>query len=377
MAAGLRHNSIVQWCTDQLAQGMQPGLSGARLRCQYVTNATPVLVLASVLMYLALFAAVGVPALVRSCLMELPLAVGGVVWFRLIQRSGAMPSYWQACLVCQATLAAGILGGQGTAIDTHFYFLFFALTAPLIVPVADRWSLAVITLECVAVYLVLECLGWAPDPSVLLLSAPRLRFLQLSVVVGSSAILFAAVLLSEQILDRLERQIVQLANTDVLTGLPNRRHFQEMFEGALGRTERGGTRLCLAIIDIDHFKRINDTLGHDAGDEVLQQVAQRLSGALRRGDALARIGGEEFAVIMENTELDAALVGLERMRALLASTDIRLSRGVMVQMTVSVGVARWVAGTPEKAFMETVDQALYAAKRRGRNNVCAATAPSA
>lgn len=370
MSLSAWREGVVQWFGAQLTLGMRPGLSGARLRCQTITNATPALVLLMSLLYLGVFSAAGVPALVRSCLLELPISLIGIVWFRAIQRRGGMPSYWQACLVCQATVLTGIFGGQGTAIDTHYYFLFFCLTAPLVVPVADRRNLALISLECLAAYLFFEIRRWPAAPGVSELPPGLLSALRLSVVVGCSAILFAATLLSEQILQRLEQRIVQLANTDALTGLANRRHFHSLLGSALARSARSGSALSLALVDIDHFKSVNDLHGHEAGDEVLQQVACLLDQARRQGDHVARIGGEEFAVIMEHASLAQAQVAMERMRQRVAERPLALDRDRPLQVTVSIGVAEWDRTSSEKTLMARVDHALYAAKGGGRNRVC-------
>lgn len=366
--------ALVQWCNAQFLLGMPPGLQGGRLRCQYITNATPALVLLTVLLYLGLFSLAGVPDLVRSSLLTLPIPVAGVLWFRHQQHLGRMPSYWMACLVCQATVLTGIVGGQGTAIDSHGYFLFFALTAPLVVPVAHRLALAAISLECLAAYLLLETRGWPAAPSVQGLDPEWRLLLRLSVIVCCSAILFAATLVSELLLAGLERKVVELAHTDPLTGLPNRRQFHVVLDEAMARSTRSQTPLCLAIIDIDHFKAVNDRHGHTAGDEVLEDLALRLQAAKRKVDLLARIGGEEFALVMEDTSPPQALVALERLRRAVADQPIPLGNGHRLEASVSMGVAAWQAGSSDRALMEAADQALYAAKRAGRNRVCTALA---
>lgn len=360
---------LQHWFSAQVMQGVPPTLRGSRLRCQYITNATPALVLLTVLLFMGLFSLAGLPALVRSTQLALPVACAGVLWFRVSQARGRCPSYWEACLVCQATVLTGIFGGQGTLISTHFYFLFFALTAPLVIPVSDRWALAAISLECLAVYVLLEVVGVPAHPSVQALSADATLPLRLSVFLGCALILFAATLMSEVILDRLERRITALAHTDALTGLANRRQFQLALDAALAR--RDGT-LCVAMLDLDHFKAVNDRHGHETGDDLLRAVAQGLLQARRQADLVARVGGEEFAVLLADTGLEQAAAAMERHRQAIGALRLRLDDGQVVRGSASVGVAALQPGDTARSLLAAADRALYAAKQAGRNRVCLA-----
>ncbi len=160
------------------------------------------------------------------------------------------------------------------------------------------------------------------------------------------------------------------ATTDALTGLPNRRYFDE-YLGLLGRRRRAEDRLGVLMIDIDRFKKLNDTFGHAVGDHVLRDVARAISGAVRDDDVPARFGGEEFAVLLRNPSREIAVEVGERVRRAVASLDLR--RLGVPGVTVSVGVA--VADQPD-VLVETVvndaDRALYRAKRAGRDRVVAA-----
>ncbi|MFN7989583.1 MAG: diguanylate cyclase [Thermoanaerobaculia bacterium] len=162
----------------------------------------------------------------------------------------------------------------------------------------------------------------------------------------------------------------KLALTDPLTGLANRRAFQEALEAEVSRVARHGRPASLLYVDLDHFKRVNDTHGHAVGDEILEGFAQVLKRACRKGDLGARIGGEEFGVILPTTGgLPAALVA-ERIRR---ATEARpLGRTVAVPLTVSVGVASTEdpPGPPDAAdLLRRADAALYRAKAEGRNRV--------
>jgi diguanylate cyclase (GGDEF)-like protein len=171
--------------------------------------------------------------------------------------------------------------------------------------------------------------------------------------------------------ERTHTEADRLARIDVLTGLHNRRHAMETIEHELARASRHDGAVALLLIDVDFFKRINDTYGHVPGDGVLVEVARRLSCAVRSWDTVARVGGEEFCVIAPEIESEPAAAELaERLRAAVAESGIDAA-GVAVAVTVSVGVAllRSDAGSAEHA-LDCADRALYAAKRRGRNRVC-------
>jgi len=170
-------------------------------------------------------------------------------------------------------------------------------------------------------------------------------------------------------------ELRRLAITDELTGLFNRRHFLHLIERELGRFERYGRPLSLVMLDIDHFKRVNDRFGHAAGDVVLKSIAQSCQKALRGTDTIARIGGEEFAVVTCETPLAEAAAVAERIRQYIAAAPI-LYEAQQLTVTVSLGVAE--AGPQRQTIddiLEAADRALYEGKTRGRN--CVVAAPSA
>jgi two-component system, cell cycle response regulator len=163
------------------------------------------------------------------------------------------------------------------------------------------------------------------------------------------------------------RRLAEQAMTDELTGLANRRHGAHALERAVALAVRHGHALALARIDVDRFKAINDTHGHQAGDEVLADVARRLAGSVRGGDELARWGGDEFVAILPATDRGGALRAAERMRAAVAASPVDV-RGAHVPVTISVGWAHWVGDTPDD-LLARADRALYQAKDVGRDTV--------
>jgi diguanylate cyclase (GGDEF)-like protein len=161
------------------------------------------------------------------------------------------------------------------------------------------------------------------------------------------------------------------SRTDALTGLWNRRHFDEQLERVLAETDRFGGACALVICDIDFFKKVNDTHGHDAGDVVLQRVAAVLHEGVRTVDVCARLGGEELALLLPQTAEDGATELAERLRQRIEAMMV-LHAGVTMHVTVSMGVATYTAGGDGKAtIFKRADERLYEAKRGGRNRVVA------
>ena len=171
---------------------------------------------------------------------------------------------------------------------------------------------------------------------------------------------------AEQALLASQRELETLARVDSLTGLPNRRQFDERLALAVARSQRPGLPVALLYLDIDHFKQINDTHGHGVGDQVLQVFAERLVGCVRAGDLAARLGGDEFVVLVEDALLPQAAEIIAR--KLIATMDIDITvDGIRVRATTSVGIAYCPFRTSGEVLMAAADAALYGAKKAGRN----------
>lgn len=164
----------------------------------------------------------------------------------------------------------------------------------------------------------------------------------------------------------LEEKLHNLATTDELTGLYNRRMFKELCNKEIGRAKRHHNVFSLAILDIDYFKNINDTHGHDIGDFVLKTMSQLCMEKIRQDDSLARWGGEEFVLLLPNTDLKEAVELCERLRQTIAEYNF----SQLPQITVSFGLTEFVPEDNIESLLKRADQALYAAKKSGRNRVC-------
>jgi diguanylate cyclase (GGDEF)-like protein len=165
-------------------------------------------------------------------------------------------------------------------------------------------------------------------------------------------------------LEEANVRLEQLAATDGLTGLANHRAFQEELAHLVARVKRDGKPLSVLLLDVDYFKKYNDSFGHPAGDEVLKTIAQILKQTIRQSDLAARYGGEEFAILLYDADAETAAIVAERSRAAIAAHEFPHR-----EVTVSVGVAVHVVGEEGAVLVQRTDTALYQSKHNGRNRV--------
>lgn len=166
----------------------------------------------------------------------------------------------------------------------------------------------------------------------------------------------------------LYREAVQAARQDALTGVGNRAALEQTLATELGLAQRHGGPFSLLLIDIDHFKSINDRFGHAAGDEALRTVAKRLTELTRSSDAVFRYGGEEFVILLRNTDVKSAAILAERLRAAIECAPVRCNDNV-INVTISSGLTGYQRGVDGNTLLDRADRALYRAKDGGRNRV--------
>jgi diguanylate cyclase (GGDEF)-like protein len=192
--------------------------------------------------------------------------------------------------------------------------------------------------------------------------------------IGNTLLRFA---LQDQVEHDASKRIYEMAVRDGLTGVFNRRYFEERITSEFAFSARHGSALCVLIVDIDHFKRVNDRWGHQAGDMVLRRVAAELRAGVRTEDVVARYGGEEFAVLARGIDVTGTRMFAERVRLMAERAHI-VWEGERIPVTVSIGLAHNHAGAAvsrAERLVAAADQALYAAKRAGRNRVEIAASP--
>jgi diguanylate cyclase (GGDEF)-like protein len=234
--------------------------------------------------------------------------------------------------------------------------------------VVARVSVAVVSGQmCVAAYrAILTNMSYAqPWKTVDAHSDPRWLY-----SLAAAAFLAACVAMCEMwfLVTELQGELATRARTDPLTGALNRRSMEEIALRETARSQRYGNALSMIMVDIDNFKHLNDTRGHAAGDSALQLLVRRLLCLLRQQDSLARMGGEEFAILLPDTTGDAALITAERVRRMVEELEVPFETGP-VRMTVCAGVAQLDRACGWEEMMRRADAAMYEAKRRGRNLV--------
>ncbi|GAA0224828.1 GGDEF domain-containing protein [Cryptosporangium japonicum] len=306
------------------------------------------------------------------------LAVGMRIWFGGGQRS--------VSLGLLGAFAAGWL-----VADTSYLFSLANGTYQSLGWIEPLWIAAAVALSAAATHPSMGTVGWpsADGPRfgtgrrlVLLgavsLLAPAAQFVQylrdgdlhVPVVTATCAVLFVLVMFRMSVLLREQRRI---AITDTLTGLRTRRFFEENLALEAERAARFGAPMGVLLVDVDHFKTVNDRYGHKAGDIVLREVARRLRQCARAGDVVARYGGEEFALLVAPTDRAGAARLGERLRDAIGGESFRLDDRVELLVTASIGVALLPdhAATPDELTVRA-DQCLYRAKNAGRNRVVVA-----
>jgi diguanylate cyclase (GGDEF)-like protein len=308
-------------------------------------------------------------------------------WLRLFERTdprarayGRFVIMWLGiAYVVLTPLGIWLRGLPPTFENGHWTMLFTAFMVPVLVLLAagtiietvrrrhrsnvlDAWIAIVAFGVIVEAYLTLIgderfTVGWYAARIVVLLATS----IVLAVLLAQAARLYAELIEHAAVLE-------SQAHTDILSGLPNRRRFDEEFARAFGSAIRRSAPIGVAIIDIDRFKDYNDAFGHQAGDEALRRIGQAIAESVERsGDFAARYGGEEFVVILEDTTLGGAAGVAERIRSAVLAAAIRAPSGGL--LSVSAGVAARLPGSTGEALLRQADEALYEAKNAGRNRV--------
>jgi len=335
-----------------------------------LVNVSALVAIAGCIVFAAVYGACGVWGLLMPTLLQLTLALCCVaVW--TINRCG----YFQLARVYffSVTMALALgstVLGQGSLLLAHYYFLLLAFLSLVFFKTSERyWTVAVAGVNT-GLFLFFEWRGWPSHPSVYAIAYDVTHLIQL-IQMGTCIVVFgAAMLLTEFMMDAYVQKLDVLGRTDLLTGLPNRTWFQAALTRELSKVQRSGGSIAIALLDLDHFKAVNDEYGHAVGDEALKHVAKQLKAQARAGDFVARMGGEEFIVLMQASSVLHAQAGAERLRACIAALPFTSPNGPHT-LTASVGVALYRPGISSQLLMRAADRAMYRAKHAGRNQVAA------
>lgn len=332
------------------------------------TNIATALSLASLWFYAVLFAFIGNPALINVIYSQLPFYPMLLLVPYLNRLGLRCPARALLVFAVMGSQIAASLISFGSYLNSHYSYILFALGTIVIFPL-ERWrAIAVLFTANMALYLYFD-FNWVPPAPVLLeLDQDTVHMIRQLFPTTSLVTVLLLMSMVEIVAARGERKLEQLSVTDPLTGLPNRRYFESACKLEAAQNERGNGHLSLAILDIDHFKRVNDSYGHDVGDEVLVHIADLLRRSTRAGNVIARVGGEEFALLMPNTKAQEALEGAERIRANIEASPYN-RKGKPLPLTISIGIAELARGATFEHAFKLADEALYAAKHKGRNRV--------
>ena len=253
--------------------------------------------------------------------------------------------------------------------------LFFA--AMLLVSFRQRFLVLMLIAAFAAIgYMVVVVMAWQARSVYMNLSVEFMQWLIFSMTAISFAITGAGInalrsrltTKNVELGDALE-QVREMAIRDELTGLFNRRHVMDVLRQQQALADSGSYEFCLAVLDLDHFKRVNDTFGHGVGDQVLKRFAGIAEACLRDADYTGRFGGEEFVLVLTQVDVEGAAVVARRLCETLAKTDFTDIEPGLKQVTVSIGVAAYRPGTTLDETLARADLCLYAAKDGGRNQV--------
>lgn len=263
----------------------------------------------------------------------------------------------------QALIAVWVLGASA-----GFQYYLLATIPPGLSNINRRWVFKLLHVAVIIVFF-LACDIWLRDLAPLYpLGNGMLATLRHINIVGACLLLAGLSYAMALLVQRSEDALRRIAGTDQLTGLMNRRSFSELAEHETARSRRGRHPVTLVVGDIDFFKKINDGYGHAAGDQVLQSVSSLLRGAVRDYDCLARWGGEEFILLLPDTDLTLAVRIVERLRELVASSH-QAFEGQTIPVTMTFGLAQFAADENWHTTVARADEGLYRGKGDGRNRV--------
>lgn len=287
-----------------------------------------------------------------------------VVAYRALgkKQNGLATTLIWAEVIIHAGLGVVLIGWES---GFHYYLLMFIPALFVIM----RLRIAVMALACLwSYYVALYLLMWFIEPLQPIAPGGLLGvyLFNLSVVFAMFSYLSFFYL---TMVAMANRKLRRMATTDSLTGLFNRRHMTYLVEKELARFQRNGHPVAFMVLDIDHFKAINDQYGHETGDRVLEDVASIIKAQLRTQDLIARWGGEEFLAVLPDTGLQSAQASAERVREALLAHDWRAPNGEQIDITISAGVSEFRGNDDLNSAINRADRALYRSKELGRNRV--------
>jgi diguanylate cyclase (GGDEF)-like protein len=355
---------IVEW----LHWGVEPQSSSTLKRKVLQTNVaafiavvTMFIVDASVLMF-------GKTSMIAVVIAELPILFMQLAVPWLNQKGKRNLARWDLAISLITSELIALYVGFDYFHGVHYYFILFAVASVAIFPKRQWRSVLFLFVLSLALFLNFEFNWLVPIHQSIDFDVNFSKFMDTAFAATALLTILMIIWMIEHIAERNEIRLERISVTDVLTNLPNRRFFEMIFRQEVAKCRRSGAPLTLAMLDIDHFKKVNDTYGHSVGDEVLKFIANNLRKATRGGNIVARVGGEEFAVLLPETTVIDAVEIAERIRKAIETGKYQHGEQVL-KVTVSAGVTAVDCTLPEEVSYALADEALYSAKNSGRNRV--------
>lgn len=332
------------------------------------TNIAAIIAVISMLNFFAVSWSVGSSAMLRVVFAQSPFLATLLMipWFN--RKGWCHFARWDLAFSVIVSQLLAILMAFGSFLSVHYYFLLFAILPIAFFPRQQWWALIFLFVLNLWLFLTFEHHWYPPDPAIFNMDSSVTQRLRNGYLTTTFLTILFFVCMMELIAEKNEKKLESLSVTDMLTSLPNRRFFEIAFNHERATSRRAHTPLALIMLDIDNFKQINDKFGHGEGDNVLKHVAICMKRASRAANVIARVGGEEFSVLLPNTTLAEAVEVAERIRSAVESSDYSC-RDEKIKLTVSLGVCAVDCSLPLDHSYRAADKALYAAKNSGRNRV--------
>lgn len=321
----------------------------------------------SVLFYGLIYLATQNAALIKAALVSFPFCAfyAAVPW---LNRKGHVQ--WAAWLICFSLigLVFSIMWvAQGTYLELHYYFLLLGLVPSMFFPLRQWRALVFLFVLSICLFVYAQYVSMAPDAAIYGLPEWLVVAMRASYKATTLLTMLFVVLLAEYSASTNEARLETLSATDRLTRVANRLRIDEVLDYEFSRGQSGVNRFAVILLDVDHFKSVNDTYGHPVGDAVLVAVSQVIQANVRGQDLVGRWGGEEFLVICRDATVDTAQALAEKLRSALQNHAI----AVTGPKTASFGVTAYRTGDRIADVVNRADAALYRAKEGGRNRVVA------
>lgn len=359
-----------RWALQRLSMGREHTTLVSQQRKITQVNVAALMAMVATGVTSLAFWSTGNAALAWSAWLGLPFAIlFPLVWW-LNHRGRSFLASWMLFLLVMSEVLCGVFLVQGATLFLHYFLLVFALLSPVFFP-ANHWRSGLfLFIANTALFAYVDIYGAAALPALAQMNAGGQALIRQTVVGACLVSLVLLLWISEYSAALSEGQLQQLASVDPLTGLPNRLAMRETFKRELARRQREFSPMSFAMVDIDFFKRVNDEWGHEAGDRALCHVSSVLRSQIRAGELVARIGGEEFGVILLADPEKATLAAGRMCRAVDAAPF--QYGGKTRTITISIGLVHLRMADDEQSALQRADAALYIAKHRGRNQVVVA-----